>query len=1332
MSNPGIVLPTINTAAAVAETTTKTTTTTTAMTTSTLRNSMFGSNGTYRDMKKIMTYIQQQAPNDDPESIMKQIMNGSTHPTPTTTTTTTTNDRPDQMMDELQLQQQLQSNQYTQLLQTIQHQEQIILSIQESSTRLQAQNILGAVQQLDLMTRVWATISYGVVWYYLYWKCIVVTVLGQYVLPFLHQQLRQSQLPLQLQQSYMMMDPATSSSSSNHWWWLWHHSHTLYDAIVTKEGTTATLFFLCVEVPWYLLQCGVKSILQWLWDPKILPIVSFLIFGIAVPYYHHRNTFGLFYRRCDVFAVFFVFLIRMKLCRWRESIFVPTANDGTTTTKPPVTLIQNEKIQVNDNNDNDDDTDPAASNETISSYGTNIGEDDIWEANYEISARYLYVSILRLQGLWTKSAQYMSSRADFVPTPYVRELQRLQDAAPPTSFDRIQRMIPHHILNALTDIDAVPMASASIGQVHAAKLRSTGEKVVVKVQHPQARTLLMDDFRSLQIFCRIVQYVEPDYGFIGVLMREWSIEAKKELDFIQEMNNLKDAATSIESMMTMMMSNHSIDDHCLYTNATDTVASVPFQIEIPRPYDTLCTPDVLVMSYCEGKRIDDMEQMKVWNLNPTSVMDGVTQAFAHMMYVTSPFNGDPHAGNLLVRPGCTVVSNHPKENGTTTTTVNNDGFTIVLLDWGLAKRLTDNKRKAFCQMVYAAATFDYGLLLDAFTTIGLKLKRENVNEDMEGVRFLLREIAPRAISRKRIKAKIRTDTNRMNAREKKDKVPMESKAYPGEFFFFVRVNELLHGLGSKFGIHLNYVDILKPYAERGLSMLPPYSEHGGGAIVPVPPTLHDNNKTFDTKLQTKVTDVLHQLQQEGHIAGAQVCILNPDGAPLANVVVGHCGGLKKGIAMQSDTLVLGFSCTKAVAATLAHRMVQLGYLTYDECVCDSVWPAFCPTVIPPPGLYGALNLSVAEINERWMWKRHITLRHILTHTAGMWWALPAQLTIQRLASCEQCVQAFEYDSFAPENTLLPDSCPGSKTEYHFISFGWLVAGTLMGAYCRKHNLNIAAVTFEQVYNAILLPLLSPATLTSGFRPCGCSNGVDGIPENFPTAFVETQDISISKILQLQREAEAYGEADEVSSSAMNGNSNETTSTTLSMQNPQNLVKGKEFLLDQRIWNCEIGLRANCPAAGGRFSACGLAHFYHDLGTNRAILNDATLSIVTAPVIEATTAKTPTDTNASISFAFQGPTDMSKTTNAGNAGAATPTTASDEANRRALGFGYQLISFDSDPIDQPSAFGHAGVGGSIGMYHKSSKVSIGIMLNKIDADKSTTPRILRTIQQHFQW
>ena len=228
-------------------------------------------------------------------------------------------------------------------------------------------------------------------------------------------------------------------------------------------------------------------------------------------------------------------------------------------------------------------------------------------------------------------------------------------------------------------------------------------------------------------------------------MREWAAETKKELDFIQEKQNLIDAAHSIQ---TAMQHNRDHSTEASPSSSLHTTnCGVPFEVEIPRPYDDLCSRDVLVMSFCEGTRIDNLDRIHEWKLSPTAVMDGVAQTFAHMMYVSNPFNGDPHSGNLFVRPG---------------TQSGSEGFTLVLLDWGLAKRLPEQKRLAFCQMVYAASTFDFGLMLDAFRTLGLKMKRENVAEDMEGVRHLLRDIAPRELSRKRIKAKMKTDMVRLS------------------------------------------------------------------------------------------------------------------------------------------------------------------------------------------------------------------------------------------------------------------------------------------------------------------------------------------------------------------------------------------------------------------------------------------------------------------------------------------------------------------------------------------------------------------------------------------
>jgi len=966
-----------------------------------------------------------------------------------------------------------------------------------------------------------------------------------------------------------------------------------------RSGISAILkdCFAAIDLP-VLLEPWTSTLC--IWSIKTLPL--------SLPYIHHRFSHGLAHRRFEVFAVFFIVLARMKLCRWRERMF---ASD-----------------------DQDKDT---------ASYGIHASETGIWEANYAISARFLYVSILRLQGLWTKTAQYLSSRADFMPKAYITELAKLQDSAPQTP--NAASLIPKRIRDQLVGFDDEAIASASIGQVHTARLKG-GERVVVKIQHPRARPLMLDDFWSLHIFCRIIRWLEPEYGFIEKLMREWASESRKELDFLQEGRNLEDALKSIDQMYAHH--EKATSKQAFLTNPNDQNERLSFDVEIPQPYMKLSNRNILIMSFSEGTRIDDKKSMAQWDLPLVFVMDAMAQTFAHMMYIQGPFNGDPHPGNALVRKG---IKDDPAS-----------GFTIVLLDWGLAKRLDLQQRTAFCQMVYAASTIDFGLMLDSFQTLGLKMKRENVAEDMEGVRFVLRDMAPSELSRKRIKAKIKTDVGRVKSKKKGEKIPMESKAYPGEFFFFIRVNELLHGLGSKFGISLSYLDVLKPYAERGLLVHPVDVEESKCAI----------GNDVDGDLSDKVLHTINDLDEQGQIAGAQVCMVNSNGQVVVDVAAGHQGGLKKKLPMSVDTLVLGFSCTKATAATLAHVMVEQGYLSYDEPVCERVWVDFCPSESPPEGLELALDLTMDKCNERWSFKRTITLRHILYHSAGLWEALPSRLTVKSMVSCEDCYRAFEYDASHLEQTLLPSKCPGSTFEYHFMSFGWLVAGTLVGAYRLKHKLE--DVTYATVYESLLKCKLQNVG-AEAFRPCG------GVQDS-SFAFTDTGDsMSIHKLQQLGREADAMGE-----DNPFNGLSDETL----------NSFRGKEFLLDSRVWNCHLGLNTNCPSAGGRFSARGLARFYHELGCGN--------------ILEASTLKEATDSHTShvLTSSLQGQTDLTSDNQ-------------ETTTKTSMGMGFQLIALEGDK--EPSAFGHAGVGGSVGFYHKPSGMAVAVMLNKADAEKSTASRIV---------
>lgn len=639
-------------------------------------------------------------------------------------------------------------------------------------------------------------------------------------------------------------------------------------------------------------------------------------------------------------------------------------------------------------------------------------------------------------------------------------------------------------------------------------------------------------------------------------------------------------------------------------------------------------------------------------------------------------------------------------------------------------------------MVHASATFDFGLLLDAFHTIGLKLKRENVAEDLEGIRFLLRDMVPTSIARNRIKAKIETDKSRMDSKKKGEKIPIDSKAYPGEFFFFVRVNELLHGLGAKMSISMAYLDVLAPYAKRGLvnsiidakdpAYLLPTTTQPSRAQKEErknnnPITIYDEE--LQHKLETLVDTSLSTNNSGG--GGIQICVLDKDAKCLADVTKGNLGGLYSSQSMTPTSLILGFSCTKAITATLAHLLVQeYKFLQYDDYVYE-IWDDFCPTATIPSGLAVALDLSEEEAQKRWTWKRQITLRHILQHQAGFGMALPHVLTIQKLASSEECIRAMEYSPTNEEATLLPTSEPGSKTEYHFFSFGWLVAGVVCAAYDKNKKMDStnndnnntgvrSTTTFKQVYEDVLEKKLSCETIRWGFNPCGVETATTKNQHQLLLAQVQPSSglNNTSVFLQKQREMQAMGEEGKSDNEALRTIMSSTNNNDLSFLSS---FRGKEFLLDPRIWNCNDMLKANVPSAGGRFSARGLAQFYHDLSTFK-ILDSTTMELATT--LSATT-------TADSSPFLQGMTSLMSTTQKNKKLRIKPGGQKNIVS--GFGLGYQVFPLS----DGDYCFGHAGVGGSIGLHHKKSGLSIAIMTN-IHGGPETFLKFVNIIREHYKF
>ena len=555
-----------------------------------------------------------------------------------------------------------------------QNQNQILLVLQQLQSKLEAleaQNILVSVQQLDWLSwgitnTLWTLSVYG------YAK------LCGYVLRQIEEVTSRSSRRVAVRSSSSTPPPsaskaAVSSNNNNNTnlllWSAYHpnnsttkyddtdvsyhinndtsrHGHDGTDLTTTTTGQTTTTTKSSDDDDWMIF-----------W--------SIQLGMVGLPLIYNYFTRGKFYRRIQIFSTAAIILARIKLCRWREHNFVqqlqqtqsPQLSQATTTTTNPTTTSNN-----------------SINNTVIPRYGESCTMDGIWESNYEISARFLWLSVSRLRGLWTKSAQYLSSRADFMPVSYIRELSKLQDDAPATPWKDVEHLLPPQLRNAIIDVDTTPIASASIGQVHVAtinyvvgfdqdnddnddgggsiiidddpnhpqrRVKTKKKKVVIKIQHPHARTLMIDDFWSLKVICRVVGWLEPDYKFMEILMNEWAVEARKELDFTNEAYHLDLARSALEEWRTTH-STTSVDDGGVGYTMIRNKKTVPFQVEVPEPLKEFSNDRVLVMEYCDGCRVDDFQQLSKWKLSRHHVLDALSQTFAYFMYQSRIFNGDPH------------------------------------------------------------------------------------------------------------------------------------------------------------------------------------------------------------------------------------------------------------------------------------------------------------------------------------------------------------------------------------------------------------------------------------------------------------------------------------------------------------------------------------------------------------------------------------------------------------------------------------------------------------------------------------------------------------------
>lgn len=272
-------------------------------------------------------------------------------------------------------------------------------------------------------------------------------------------------------------------------------------------------------------------------------------------------------------------------------------------------------------------------------------------------------------GIYVKLGQYISTLSPLVPKIWTDTLKQLQDRACVRSYEEIKRVLEAELgseCDAFEFFDRVPIAAASLAQVHRARLANGHTDVAVKVQYPGLPQQVNSDLWALEFLANAVSYWFGANFEFRWLLPEFSRVADVELDFEQERRNSKRTKR-------------------LFANETD--------VYVPDTIDHLSTRRVLTMEFVQGARVDDVDTLcQDMEVDPKDVARTMCRVFGDMIFRHGLVHCDPHPGNMLVR-------RHP-ENATSTR------HQLVILDHGFYRRLDSSFRHQLCELWMGLLTRD--------------------------------------------------------------------------------------------------------------------------------------------------------------------------------------------------------------------------------------------------------------------------------------------------------------------------------------------------------------------------------------------------------------------------------------------------------------------------------------------------------------------------------------------------------------------------------------------------------------------------------------------------
>lgn len=385
---------------------------------------------------------------------------------------------------------------------------------------------------------------------------------------------------------------------------------------------------------------------------------------------------------------------------------------------------------------------------------------DINTAGFQRNARRMLQTFVTLGPVYIKLGQWLSSRADILPHPYLEELAKLQDDVPAAPFEYVRPVLEENLGpldETFESIDKTPISGASLGQVYRAQF--SGRQVAVKVKRPGIEGLVDRDLRVIRkILPLALRFVDPNLRHSAKAMLSQFVETiSEEMDYVVELDNLKRIKRDMEK------------------SGRDVV--------VPSVIDDLSSKDVLTMEYVPGIKVTNIKSLEEKGIDRQKLVVDVHKVFFTMLLKHSVFHADPHPGNISVA----------------------DDGRLILYDYGMVGRLDDETRIRLVRLYLALVEKDPTRTVTAMDDLGMLVPDSNREVIEKGIEMTVRAMHGRKPDEMEVEGLMQLANRTMS------RFPF---VLPKNLALYMRMASIIEGIYKTHEVDFKFVGVLREILEE--------------------------------------------------------------------------------------------------------------------------------------------------------------------------------------------------------------------------------------------------------------------------------------------------------------------------------------------------------------------------------------------------------------------------------------------------------------------------------------------------------------------------------------